>query len=295
MKQIRIFLLIAALMLPLCVGAYAQADDGAVVIDTAEVGDTQMAYCRFGTGEKDMVILPGVSVTPVTASGELIAQSFAQFADEYTVWLFDVPDVLPEDCTVDALADETAAVMQSLGIEHACIFGASMGGMMAQCIAAEYPELAGRLVLGSTEAYCCDVMNERVSEWLALAQAGSGEELAMTMARDIYTPEIVEANLEAFEAQGQAYTDEQLQRLAVLANALIQFDIRERLDNITCPVLVLACEGDEIMPCDVQRQLAEAVDAEYYCYGPEYSHAVYDEAEDYHDRMYDFFTRNPSE
>ena len=293
MKQIRTFLclLLAALVLPLSLAAFAQEDDSGVITDTVESEDIQMDYCRFGTGEKNLVILPGLSVTPVTPSAELIAQSFALFADAYTVWLFDVPADLPEDCTIEDIADATADAMRSLGIGQADVFGASMGGMIAQCIAEDTPELVDHLILGSTAAYCSDATREKITEWIALARTGDGEALSLSMAGDIYTPDIVEANLDVFRSQGQAYTEDDLQHFITLATAITRFDRRGRLADIVCPVLVLSCEADAVMPLEVQQQLAGALVAEQYCYGPEYSHAVYDEAADYHDRMLDFLTQ----
>jgi pimeloyl-ACP methyl ester carboxylesterase len=51
------------------------------------------------------------------------------------------------------MADDTIGLMDHLAIEKANILGVSMGGMIAQEIAINYPSRVTRLVLAST--YCC--------------------------------------------------------------------------------------------------------------------------------------------
>jgi pimeloyl-ACP methyl ester carboxylesterase len=50
------------------------------------------------------------------------------------------------------MADDAAALLGALGIEHAHVLGISMGGMIAQEFAINHPEKVDRLVLLST--YC---------------------------------------------------------------------------------------------------------------------------------------------
>ncbi len=50
------------------------------------------------------------------------------------------------------MADDTVGLMDHLGIEKAHILGMSMGGMIAQEIATNYPERVNRLILGCSAA-----------------------------------------------------------------------------------------------------------------------------------------------
>ena len=55
-----------------------------------------------------------------------------------------------EPTTIRQMADDAVALMDALEIERAHIFGVSMGGMIAQEIALNYPERVNGLVLGCT-------------------------------------------------------------------------------------------------------------------------------------------------
>ena len=48
------------------------------------------------------------------------------------------------------LADDTAALLQALGIEKTAVLGHSMGGFIAQSLALNYPQLIDKLILSAT-------------------------------------------------------------------------------------------------------------------------------------------------
>ncbi|MGA8117845.1 MAG: alpha/beta fold hydrolase [Actinocatenispora sp.] len=59
----------------------------------------------------------------------------------------DAPDT---PYSTEGLAEDVVAVLEHAGIERADVYGTSMGGRVAQWLAARHPERVGRLVLGCT-------------------------------------------------------------------------------------------------------------------------------------------------
>lgn len=57
---------------------------------------------------------------------------------------------LPTPLTVDAMASQTSALIDTLGLHRPDVLGWSMGGMIAQALAVEHPSQVGRLVLCAT-------------------------------------------------------------------------------------------------------------------------------------------------
>ena len=51
---------------------------------------------------------------------------------------------------VQMMADDTAGLMDALGIENAAVMGHSMGGFIAQQLALSRPDLVGKLILSAT-------------------------------------------------------------------------------------------------------------------------------------------------
>src|SRR6476659_11164789 len=57
---------------------------------------------------------------------------------------------LPPPLTIDAMADQTSALIDTLGLGRPNLLGWSMGGMIAQALAVLHPAQVGRLVLCAT-------------------------------------------------------------------------------------------------------------------------------------------------
>ena len=119
--------------------------EGSIKID-----NTTMDYVVFGKGTKPFVIIPGLSLKRVKGAGHSLAYMYQMFAKDYRVYVFDRKEKIQEGYTVKEIAEDTAYVMKVLGISGAYVFGVSQGGMIAQYLAMDYPELVEKLVLGVT-------------------------------------------------------------------------------------------------------------------------------------------------
>lgn len=247
-----------------------------------------MEYISFGTGEKPLVILPGMSLKPVTLAADAVAAMYADFTADYTVYLFDVPEELPEDCSIGYMADRTAEKMRELGIENACVLGCSQGGMLALHMAVHHPDLISRLVLASTYSRRPEASPDVLPRWLELALAGDKIALNRSFAQNVYSPAFYAANKAAFDAMENDGTEKELRHLALCVKACIDFDVYDELEKITCPVLVIGAWDDAVLGGECSVELAEKLRCPLYMYNG-FGHAVYDEAPDFIARIFDFY------
>ena len=146
-------------------------------IETVSTERFSMEYFRFGTGEKTLVILPGLSVQSVMGVADAVAEAYLPIQDAFTVYVFDRRSDLPPSYPVREMARDTAEAFRALGLEKVCLFGASQGGMIALVMAIEYPELVGKLVLGSSSAHVKEPQYRVLENWVRLAKAGDREGL----------------------------------------------------------------------------------------------------------------------
>ena len=79
-------------------------------------------------------------------------------------------------------------------------------------------------------------------------------------------------------------------RFAILASAILDFNCYDRLNEIKCPVLVIGGEKDMITTSSASVEIANKLGCEIYLY-PEYGHAVYDEAKDFNNIVYEFLLK----
>ncbi len=259
-------------------------------VKTVSAGDMEMDYIEFGTGKKNFVILPGLSVHSVMGSSDAIADAYKDFADEYTVYVFDRPKDIHDGYTVRDMAEDTAAAMKALNMEDADIFGASQGGMIAMYLAIDYPDLVNKMILGSTLAKPNDTFNRVIDEWEQLAEKKDERGLLESFADNVYSAETLKAYRDTLISSNLGISDEEYQRFSILADACKTFNCYDELSSIQCPVLVLGSKGDHVATAKGSKQIARALGCEIYLYDDNYGHGVYDEAPDYKQRCLDFLT-----
>jgi pimeloyl-ACP methyl ester carboxylesterase len=99
------------------------------------------------TAGRGLRIIAGLAVAGITAAGTL--------ARHYRVVIFDNAGIgstqaLPTPLTIDAMANQTSALIRALGLGRPDVLGWSMGGMIAQALAVLHPGQVRRLVLCAT-------------------------------------------------------------------------------------------------------------------------------------------------
>ena len=247
-----------------------------------------MNYLKFGTGDKTLVMLPGLSVKSVLLMGDAVKNAFRAFDKDYTIYLIDRREDVPPVYTVADMARDTAEKMKELGLEDVCLFGASQGGMMAMLIAAWYPELVHKLVLGSTAAKISDLGNSVIEGWVSLAEKRDGEALYLDFLKKVYPAYLFDQFKDIFIATGKSVTEEEFSRFIIIAKGAVDFDATSELDKIKCPVLVVGSEDDAVLGSAPSYDIARHLGCRIHMY-KDYGHDCYDTAPDFRDRMFKFF------
>ncbi len=160
----------------------------------------------------------------------------------------------PGPYTAEMLAEDTAVLMETLGLENAIVMGHSMGGFIAQALALNRPELVGQLVLSATNfggpnhipvtpaalAVLLDTSADPVTRFkngLAVSTAPGFPE---------QNPEIVEQWL-AWRVTNPIEPAPYQAQLAI-GLALAQVGFEDRLTAVSCPTLLLFGEHDQVVP-----------------------------------------------
>ena len=260
--------------------------------DTVITKGIEMPYITFGTGERAFVILPGLSVKSVLFSARPIENGYKCFSEKYTVYVFDRRSNLPERYSIKDMADDTAVVMEALGIRDADVFGASQGGMIAMCLAAYHPAMVHSLALGSTSPRCEDTIRTTCEKWIAYAEAGDLTGLTGDFLDRLFSVNTIRQFRDYLIHMNDNASEEDLRHFIILAQAIVDFDMRDDLKKITCPTLAIGAENDLTISVGGTYEIAEALGCEMYIYGSEYGHCVFDEAPDYKQRLMDFFDKH---
>jgi pimeloyl-ACP methyl ester carboxylesterase len=109
-----------------------------------------VAYRMVGTG-RPLVLIMGYTGTMEDWDPRFVDA----LAARHQVVIFDNAGIgrtrrLAAPLTIDAMANQTSALIKALGLERPDVLGWSMGGMIAQALAVLHPEQVRRLVLCAT-------------------------------------------------------------------------------------------------------------------------------------------------
>jgi len=164
--------------------------------------------------------------------------------------------------TMEHFADDTVALMDALAVEKANIFGASMGGMIAQELALKYPEKVNKLVLGCTNCGGQQGVLASQEVLLKLMDRSGGDEAIFQRAIEIMTPkDYIEANPDYVKVHTERYmkapcTDGNFQRQFT---AIIGHNTYDRLPEIKASTLVMTGTDDVLIPPENSKILAERI------------------------------------
>jgi 3-oxoadipate enol-lactonase len=165
--------------------------------------------------------------------------------------------------SIRGFADDAAGLLATLGIERAHVLGLSMGGMIAQELTFEYPELVDRLVLLSTSPSGPQgVLPEReVMEGLVSAHMSGDLQRAVRVSFEANVSPAHAADPEAFDLWCEMAGDRPVTLDVLLAQlqAIAQFDAMPRLPEVTAPTLVVHGTADRMLPVGNASILAAAI------------------------------------
>ena len=128
---------------------------------------------------------------------------------------------------IPQMAEDAVAVMDAAGIASAHVFGASMGGMIAQELALNHPARVRSLILGCT---ACGGTQAVPAEKEVRAALGARSKMTREEAMWVMAPYIFDAGT-----------------------------LRERVAGLTMPTLVIHGETDRLVPAENGRIVAKAI------------------------------------
>lgn len=253
-------------------------------------GRETVDYIRFGSGKQILIILPGLGDGLRTVKGTALpmAAMYAAFAKDYTVYAFSRKAPLPEGYSTQDMAADVKAAMDALGIQTADVLGVSMGGMIAQHLAADFPEAVGKLVLVVTAARPNDILTESVSLWIQQARQEDHTGLMDSNLQRIYSADYYRRNKWMIPFIGRLTKPESYRRFLILADACLQHDAFDRLPEIKADTLVIGGQQDKALGWEASREISEKIpNARLHIY-PQWGHGLYEEARDFQSLVLSF-------
>lgn len=161
--------------------------------------------------------------------------------------------------SIPQMASDAAAVLNAARVNTAHVFGVSMGGMIAQEFALQYPNKVRSLILGCTAAGGSQAVRAEEQVLQVLMTRGQDpDQFAKAINPFIYDaatlPQLVEEDTAVrrqWYASGEAYFA-QLQ-------AIMAWEAYSRLPQIAASTLVIHGENDRLVPAENGKRIAARI------------------------------------
>ena len=261
-----------------------------------KVGDIDI-YCEIKGAGFPLIMIQGIGSSLDWWDPRLIES----LSKTFKLILFDNrgtgrSEISDKKCTMKLFADDTANLMEALGISKAYILGISMGGMIAQELALSYPQKVAKLILCSTGTQWC-FSQEATRIFEAVTELSRENLIEMILAQKIASnfpsefvrkrPFVVFLFASDFVRKHPNLVEHLFSRAAKYPiskgvwnrqlNAIREFNSQERLKKIWVPTLIFHGRKDVEIPPKNAAILAEAIPHAKLVYLEESAHCLMEE------------------
>jgi len=169
-------------------------------------------------------------------------------------------DIPPGPYPIALMASDAKAVMDAAGIESAHVFGVSMGGMIAQEFALQYPARVRSLILGCTAAggRAAVRAEPEAIQMLMRREKMSPEQAAEAAVPFIYDATTARARIDEDLAIRRPWFPS-LEGYAAQLQGILGWESYSRINQIAAPTLVIHGESDRLIPPGNANLIAERI------------------------------------
>lgn len=255
-----------------------------------KIGHTDMDYISFGNGKKSLVMIPGLGDGLKTVKGTALAFSmmYKEFAKDYKVYVFSRKNQLEEGYYTKDMAKDQAEAMKKLGILKASIMGVSQGGMIAQYIAIDSPELVDKLVLAVTVSKLNETIEKVVGRWIDMAEANDYRSLFVDTAEKSYSEKRIKKYRFFYPILSRVGKPKDFNRFIIQAKACMKHNAYSELNRIKCKTLVLGGDNDKVVGKNSSEEIAERIEDCKLIVFKGLGHMAYEEAKDFNSEVLKF-------
>ena len=243
----------------------------------AEHDDARIAYRVYGTGRKDLVIVPGI-VSNVEYAHKLPGydEFLEQVSPHFRVIVFDkrgngLSEKLGDSApTLEQRMDDIRFVMDAVNSDKASILGISEGGSLSALFAAMYPERTERLILFGAFAHTPGL--DRLTRYPSfirpffkrMAMKRAVKSVQKSWGDGSFVRSVVPSRMLINSELRRLFKEYELastnaSNMGKMMSLLGEMDVRAFLKDVRCPTLVMHSHDDKLVPFKYGQALHEGI------------------------------------
>ena len=197
-----------------------------------------------------------------TSSAVLWEPVIPALAERYRIIAWDLPGhgaspATTAPFTIQELADGVITILDELGVEHALYAGVSIGGATGLALGIEHPGRCTKLAIVASAAKFGTP--EGWIERAAQVRSQSTSSLVVPTAQRWFAPGVIEEHPVVAGRLLHNLQDADDESYALVCEALRDFDVIDRLGEITVPVLAIYGDEDPVTPQSSAEEIAAGV------------------------------------
>jgi 3-oxoadipate enol-lactonase len=188
-----------------------------------------------------------------------------KFAHAFNVLRFDIrghgqSSASKTKVTIEQLADDLRALLETLRIARCHFVGSSLGGLIGQSAALRFPLRIASLTLVGTISRAPADLKRQLLESIERVRTPQGVgALAPALLAQSFTPEFQAQHADIVAAVANAARMTSVDGYMGGAKALAEANLTTRLSSIACPVIVVAGADDRRVPPMLAEELTRAI------------------------------------
>ncbi|TDU87642.1 3-oxoadipate enol-lactonase [Kribbella voronezhensis] len=225
--------------------------------------------------EKAPVVLLGSSLGATRA---MWAPQLETLSERFRVVAFDHrghggSEAPPGPYSIEDLGGDVVELLNELLVEQAAYVGISLGGAVGLWLAENAPDRFSRFALLCPPAYPA-AGAQMWTDRAAQVRAEGTKAITEATLKRWFLPEYAEAHADEVELIRQQLLNTSDEGYAACCEALGALDLREKLGDITAPVLLVTAESDTSIPPETVVPLASQIPGAHLEIIPDAAHLV---------------------
>lgn len=216
-------------------------------------------YIQFGKGPKPLLVLSG---GPGNYLSSPMYKEYNFLTDNYTIYMLSRKNNLPKEYSTKDMAEDYATVIRDqFNATPVDVIGESYGGLIAQHLAADHPELVHRLII-SMSAYRFSEKGARLDMHFAELVSQGKTRSAFASLSPMFGGNRVKRGLLTFFMSffgAGMLSNPNPEDLLVEGMAEVEHNSKKVLPNIRSPTLIIAGDRDYFCPVPLLHETAARI------------------------------------